>query len=312
MIVYRELSSLSAALGYTPSALYRVSNRITAHYKTIRISKRSGGFRELQVPDRLLKSMQRQINDKLLCFEPVSPFATAYRPGACTRHNASPHVGKPLILKLDISRFFDHAFYPLVKERAFPSTRYSECNRVLLSLLCTLRDCLPQGAPTSPAISNLILYDFDMTVGAWCSKRSITYTRYCDDMTFSGDFQPGEVIELVKKELKKSGFFLNHGKTVVIRADRRQLVTGLVVNESLHVPRGYIRTLRQELYYCRRFGLHSHMERKQVTVPPESYARQLLGRVDYALSIEPNRQDLREMHQWLCDELRSMRKEPSV
>ncbi len=306
MIIYRELSSLVTDLGFSAKTLYRVSNRVSAHYDHFRVPKRDGGFRELSIPDRLLKSIQRQINEKLLCTEPVSPFATAYRPGASTLLNALPHVGKPVILKLDIYQFFDHAFYPLVKEKAFPSTRYSERNRVLLALLCTYHDCLPQGAPSSPAISNLILYHFDMTVGSWCAHRHITFTRYCDDMTFSGDFDPEEVTLFVKAELQKIGFFLNSKKTRVLRPGQRQLVTGLVVNETVHVPKAYLRNLRQELFYCKKFGLHSHIERKGLTISPQKYGLQLLGKINYILSIDPEQQGLIEMQKWLRKEIEGL------
>ena len=117
VIVYRELSSLVSALGFSAKTLYGVSNRVTTHYRQLKIPKSNGGFRTLHIPDQLLKSIQRQINLQLLLPEPVSPFATAYRPGGSTRINALPHVGKPIVLKLDIDHFFDHAFYPLVKEK---------------------------------------------------------------------------------------------------------------------------------------------------------------------------------------------------
>ena len=305
MIVYRELPSLVTDLGFSAGTLYSVSRNIPSHYRSVRIPKRGGGFRELSVPDRLLKAIQRKIHEKLLCLEPISPYATAYRPCGSTRIHASVHTGKAMLLKLDIDHFFDYAYYPLVKQKAFPSERYSEQNRVLLALLCTCGGTLPQGAPTSPAISNIILYDFDLTLGTWCAQRGIAYTRYCDDLTFSGDFDPGEVIAVVRAELKKLGFFLNDRKTAILRPGRRQLVTGLVVNESVHVPRDLIRSLRQELYYCQKFGIRSHLERTCIQTPPEEYAMQLLGRIGYVLSVEPEQHALAEGRQWLLAQLRN-------
>jgi retron-type reverse transcriptase len=302
LIVYRELPSLVSDLAFSARTLYSVSNNISAHYRKTRIPKKGGGFRELAVPDRLLKVIQQRINERLLPLEPVSPYATAYRPGGSTRRNASPHVGKPVVLKLDVFKFFDHAIYPLVKEKVFPAERYSERNRVLLALLCTYRDALPQGAPTSPAISNILLREFDLAVGAWCGQRGIAFTRYCDDMTFSGDFDPEAVIPTVKSELRKLGFFLNDRKTTVVRAGRCQLVTGLVVNERLGLPAEYLRDLRQELYYCRKYGLRSHMVWRGLEGTPEQYAAKLLGRVAYALSVEPENRELADARVWLLEE----------
>lgn len=110
-------------------------------------------------------------------------------------------------------------------------------------------------------ISNIIMRDFDDTVGRWCDARSISYTRYCDDMTFSGDFDSREVIDLVRKELRKMGLFLNDKKTIRVMRGQRQSVTGIVVNEGMSVPSAYRKKLRQEVYYCRRFGVEEHLKR---------------------------------------------------
>ena len=305
MIVYRELASLTRDLSFSTRTLYSVSRRIDKHYRPASLPKKNGERRELQVPDRLLKAIQTRIYERLLSLEPVSPYATAYRPGCSVKRNALPHIGQPVLLKLDIRQFFDHAIYSLVKEKAFPSDRYSEQNRVLLAILCTFRNALPQGAPTSPAISNLILKDFDDAVGEWCRRRRIAYTRYCDDMTLSGDFDPKTVIALVSAELKKLGFFLNHGKTVVARDGRQQKVTGVVVNEKLSVPALYKRTLRQELYYCKKYGIASHLSRKGVSMPPERYRQALLGRVRYVLSVEPENAEFAAYLRFLKDAAQS-------
>ena len=288
MIVYRELASLCNDLGFSARTLYSVSRKTSSHYRSSQVPKGNGEFRNLRVPDDLLKRIQRRINERLLPAEPVSRYATAYRPGSSVKRNARPHVGAPVVLKLDIRHFFDHAIYPLVKDRAFPADRYSESNRILLTMLCTDCGALPQGAPTSPTISNLILRDFDDTVGTWCSKRGIVFTRYCDDMTFSGEFESAEVISFAAKELKKLGFFLNRNKTVVVQRGQRHQVTGIVVNEKLSIPISYKRKIRQEIYYIGKYGLENHLAHIGMQVSPEQYKASLLGRVAYVLSIEPD------------------------
>ena len=230
MIVYMELSSLVHDLGFSSKVLYGVSNQVGKHYHQVSIPKANGSTRSLHVPDAQLKAIQRKINDVLLAPEPISPCATAYRPGCSTKINAMLHVGQPVLLKLDILHFFDSITYPMVKEKVFPADRFSEANRILLTILCTHQEAVPQGAPTSPAISNIIMRDFDSKIGAWCERHSIGYTRYCDDMTFSGYFDPEQLIDLVKSELRKMGFFLNGKKTTLVRDGRQKIVTGLVVN----------------------------------------------------------------------------------
>ena len=109
MIVYKEFSSLVNDLGFSGGALYSVSNHINKHYRSVQISKGNGEFRQLYVPDGFLKAIQRTINEKLLSTEEISPYATAYRPGGSTKLNAYPHIGKPVLLKLDIRHFFEFA-----------------------------------------------------------------------------------------------------------------------------------------------------------------------------------------------------------
>ncbi len=305
MIVYKEFSSLVNDLGFSGKALYSVSNYINKHYHSVKIPKENGEFRQLYVPDKFLKSIQRSINEKLLSLEEISPYATAYRPGGSAKVNAHPHIGKPVLLKLDIRHFFDHLIYPVVKEKAFPKKRYSEQNRILLSLLCVYMDSLPQGAPTSPTISNIIMSDFDNTIGHWCLDNKIAYTRYCDDMTFSGDFEPRPVIQFVKSELKKLGLFLNDQKTVVVHKGQKHSVTGIVVNEKLSAPYEYKKKIRQEMYYCKKFGVKSHLDSCRNNELPEKYVLGLLGRINYVLSIEPKNEQMQEYKTWLQNKLQN-------
>ncbi len=307
MIVYKEFSSLVNDLAFSGKTLYSVSNHIHRHYRPVEIPKGNGETRQLYAPDRLLKSIQRSINDKLLALEEISPYATAYRPCGSTKVNAYPHIGKPVLLKLDIRRFFDHLIYPIVKEKAFPAERYSEQNRILLSLLCVFKDALPQGAPTSPTISNIIMNDFDNKIGLWCKDNEIAYTRYCDDMTFSGDFEPRLVIDRVKSELRKMGLFLNDKKTVVVRKGQKHSVTGIVVNEQLSVPSEYKKKLRQEMYYCMKFGISSHLDSIKSEETKEKYLSKLLGKVNYVLSIEPQNTQMQRYKCWLKEQLNRLR-----
>lgn len=299
MIVYRELASLVRDLGFSAHTLYYLSNNVDRHYHKVEIPKDNGDKRILHVPDSLLKSVQKRINEVLLPLMDVSQYAKAYRPGTSTVANVAPHCGREKILKMDIRKFFDHITYPQVREKIFPESIYSRNNSILLSMLCTYRDCLPQGAPTSPAISNIIMKDFDDALGEWCRDRKIRYTRYCDDLTFSGHFDAREVREHVRMQLRQMGFFVNDRKTVVAGQGQRMQVTGLTVNERIAVPRSYRRRLRQQLYYCRKYGLDSHMERARITLSGSEYLRSLLGKVNYVLSVTPDDREMIQYRQWL-------------
>ena len=299
MIVYRELSSLVRDLGIRAGTLYAVSNNLGKHYRKVKLPKKSGGFRNLSVPDAVLKAIQKQIAEVLLIHMPVSRYAKAYRFGSSTLRNAKHHVGKQVVLKLDIHHFFDSIRYATVKDKVFPAEIYAEPLRILLTMLCYYKDALPQGAPSSPAITNIILYEFDEMVGLWCRDRGIAYTRYCDDMTFSGGFDPAEVIRFVRAELKKMGFLLNEQKTRIQRPGQQQTVTGIVVNEKLSIPADYRRKLRQELYYCRKFGIREHLQKIGLEISEDAYRMQLLGRVNYVLRLHSDDGALLEARKWL-------------
>lgn len=287
MIVYRELSSIEKDLGFSAKTLYGLSNSLEKHYHTVYLPKSDGSKRKLSVPDLILKLVQKSIADNILIQYPISKYAKAYKPGSSIQKNARPHVGKKKILKLDIEGFFDHILYSRVKDTVFYEEKYSESIRILLTMLCYYNDSLPQGAPTSPAITNIIMYDFDETVGAFCNEKNIAYTRYCDDMTFSGCFDEREIISFVKGELRKLGLFLKNRKTAVISASKRQVVTGIVVNEKMNVTKDYKKTIRQEIYYIKKFGLDEHLKRLGIS-DKQQYVLSLKGRIAFVLQTIPN------------------------
>ncbi len=286
VIVYTELRSIEKDLGYPAKTLYGLSNSLQKHYHNVFIPKSDGTKRKLSVPDLILKNVQRSIADNILAHYPISKYATAYKPGSSVQKNARPHVNKKNILKLDIAGFFDNITYSRVKDDVFYKEKFSEPIRILLAMLCYYRDSLPQGTPTSPSITNIIMYDFDEKIGAYCSEKRISYTRYCDDMTFSGDFDKKEIIELVRTELKKLGLFLKNRKTAFIPKSKRQTVTGIVVNEKINLTKEYKKKIRQEMHYIEKFGLASHVKRQGITNSYE-YLSSLKGRIAFVLQTCP-------------------------
>ena len=287
MIVYTELSSIEKDLGYPAKTLYGLSNNLEKHYHNVYIPKSDGTKRKLSVPDLILKNVQRSIAENILAYYPISKYATAYKRGSNVQQNATPHVNKKKILKLDIEGFFDNVIYSQVKDIVFYESKFSEPIRILLTMLCYFRESLPQGAPTSPVITNIIMYDFDEKIGAHCEEKGISYTRYCDDMTFSGDFDEKEIILLVKEKLKKLGLFLKNRKTAVINRSKRQTVTGIVVNEKINLTKEYKKKIRQEMYYIEKFGIDNHAKNQGISAIAE-YLTSLKGRIAFVLQTCPN------------------------
>jgi len=300
MIVYKELASVERDLGFSAKTLYGLSNNLEKHYHNVLIPKRDGRKRKLSVPDLILKRVQKSIADNILAQYPVSSYAKAYKIGSNVQRNAQPHVGKKKIFKLDIEGFFDHILYSQVKNIVFCEEKFAEPIRVLLTMLCYYKESLPQGAPTSPAITNIILYDFDEAVGSFCNEKKIAYTRYCDDMTFSGDFDEGEVIAFVKGELCKLGLFLKNRKTAVISASKRQTVTGIVVNEKLNITKDYKKKIRQEMHYIQKFGLDEHVSRCKIA-DKQQYVLSLRGRIAFVLQTTPNNCEFLEYKKILAE-----------
>lgn len=273
------------------ACLYTLSNQGIKNYRRVTIAKKGGGSRQLLVPCGLLKAVQRNILHHVLDERPVSPCALAYRKGTDIRANASAHLGKNKVLKLDISHFFDSILFPRVYGAAFPDTLFPPTAAMLLTSLCCCKERLPQGSPASPAISNLVMRPFDEYMEGWCREREITYTRYCDDMTFSGSFDAPALIAKVRSYLEAMGFSLNEKKTKLLTEGVRQSVTGIVVNEKLQVSRDYRKKLRQEVYYCRKYGIEAHLARIEaaegIRWDKERYIGSVLGRLRFVLQINP-------------------------
>lgn len=299
MIVYMELASIEQDLGFPAKTLYGLSNNLEKHYHNVFIPKSDGSKRKLSVPDLILKKVQRSIADNILTQYPVSKYAQAYKPGASVQRNALCHVGKKKILKLDIEGFFDNIMYSHVKNVVFYKEKFSEPIRILLTMLCYYKDSLPQGAPTSPAITNILMYDFDETVGEYCKKKKISYTRYCDDMTFSGDLDRREIISFVKGELCKLGLYLKDRKTTVIPKSKRQTVTGIVVNEKPNVAKEYKKNIRREMYYIKKFGLDGHLAKCGIS-DKQKYVSSLRGRIAFVLQTVPNDSEFTEYKRLLA------------
>ena len=265
--------------------LYSLSNNIEKNYKIYKIKKNNGGYRTIYEPNSLLMKIQKGILNNILNNKSISLYAKAYHKGIPLRDNASAHVNKDLILKLDIKNFFESISFVDIYNSCFSIEYFPKSVGMLLTYLCTYNDHLTQGSPTSSYISNLVMKDFDEELGYYCEMNNISYTRYSDDMTFSGDFNPSEVIVKVRKMLYKLGLELNDSKIHVIHKSSCQSVTGIVVNEKVQVGSRYRNKIRQEIYYIRKYGLESHLDRCGIKDDNLKYLNRLYGRILYVLQI---------------------------
>ncbi len=268
------------------TTLYNLSNNKEKYYTRKYILKKDGTKRELLVPNYYLKQIQKNILNNVLYGLKVSKYVTSYLRGYNLKDNANKHINQKIVLKLDIKDFFNSIDFEAIY-KALPNELFPPSVKVLLIKLCTYEDYLPQGAPTSPMLSNLVLKNFDNYIGNYCDKLNINYTRYCDDLTFSGDFNYQKLINKVRALLENMGFNLNMKKTKVIRNYQRQIVTGLVVNKKMNINREYQNKIRQEMYYINKYGIISHI--KYLNVEKNQYLNSLKGRINYAYFITHNK-----------------------
>ena len=142
-----------------------------------------------------------------------------------------------------------------------------------------------------PALSNLLMVNTDRQIGNFIKEKGIYYTRYADDMTFSGDFEPGMVIEFVRNVLNDMGLRINEKKIRIRKPGQRQEVTGVIVNEKIQAPISTRKKLRQAVYYIEKYGLASHLERTENTRANHIY--HLLGIANFILFLNPDDEEVK-------------------
>jgi RNA-directed DNA polymerase len=275
---------LSTLVGYNKKYIKRASLYPRNFYRDFEILKKNGTKRLISEPLPSLKEIQIWILKNILYKVPVSPFAKAYKPNVKLIENLKFHKKQPKVFTLDLENFFPSIKVKAI-EKLFRQLGYSRMVSILLSKLCTRDGSLPQGAPTSPYLSNLILKNADVDIFNFCKKRKIRYTRYADDLSFSGDFDENELLEKVTQTIEKLGLHINKSKTKLMTPNTRQTVTGIVVNEKPQVVFHKRNELRQALHYIKKFGIDEHREYKEIN--QKNYLEHLLGKINFVLQINP-------------------------
>lgn len=214
-------------------------------YSVYEIPKRSGGMRSIAAPAPHLKAAQRALL-KLLYDEGVSEHAMGFVPGRGTRDNAMRHIGQDFVVNADVRAFFPSTSYRRVYSLAYRlcDGQLSQLSARLFAEICCHAGNLATGAPTSPALSNLILRDLDARLHKIADRLGVRYSRYADDLTFSGEVPAVWMLKPAKTLLAGLGYELDPKKTNIFRKGRRQIVTGAVVNEKVNLARTLRKALR--------------------------------------------------------------------
>lgn len=241
----------------------------TTHYRRFQIPKKTGGFRQISAPMYRLKDAQYWVLQHILDKVALNEAAHGFVAARSIVSNASPHVGAGVVINLDLQNFFPTITFPRVKGM-FRKLGYSESAATILGLLCTEPDIdeveldgeswfvaagdrfLPQGAPTSPAVTNILCRKMDRRLQGLAQKLGFTYTRYADDLSFSatgeGEKKVNLLLKFVRQIIENEGFTLHPEKTRIMRTGRRKEVTGIVVNDKPGIDRKMLRRFRALLH----------------------------------------------------------------
>lgn len=320
-----NLSELAECLGILDQTLIwlargpRGNGACSAHYQIQAVKKRSGGCRLIEAPKARLKRAQREILRQILDRLPVHAAAHGFVPQRSTLTHARLHVGQKWILRMDLEDFFPSIdgsrIFGLFRSLGYPyevvqalanltthvlgldviretvhGRDQTESNERTISNLARLyfRRHLPQGAPTSPMLANLIAYRFDCRVAGLAKTCNVTYSRYGDDLLFSGSTIRRSSLEKMADHVGaiaiEEGFRVRHRKTAFIPQSQQQLAVGIVLNEKPNIARQEYDQLKAILHNCVRFGPDS-----QNRAGHDNFAAHLLGRIQWFRRLHPER-----------------------
>jgi RNA-directed DNA polymerase len=282
-------TEVSKLLGMTTDEFLNYAKTCPWRYKVYTVAKRNGGKRIIAQPSKSLKALQVLIRNRYLAQLPIHKAATAYQSGLNIKDNATPHLLNPFILKMDFSNFFPsivptdlHKHLSKFPHQSFPAEDLQLFSQIFFYRPKEQTELqLSIGAPTSPFISNTLLFSFDEEVTQNCVEHSVTYTRYADDLTFSAESpSPLRLIKsIVEKKVNEFDYpklSINREKTILVSKAHRRMITGLIINNDGNVSLGRKtkRTLKSKVH--------------QYTLGSKDDVASLRGWLWYANSVEPS------------------------
>lgn len=255
-------------------------------YTYFKLYKRRGGYRELMVPSKDLKYIQKWILVNILNHYPLHKACTGFRSGFSIRDNAQPHEQSDMVLKIDLLKFFDtiteQRIYGVFKAMGYAKNlavslaklttaqhkgsywdSFSHSEKELLKPLITkMPSVLPQGAPSSPMLANIVASRLDRRLAGLAQKMGFRYTRYADDLTFSiGEKGKLPSIALLKEIIVEEGFYINEEKVRFLGKGSKQYVTGITTSNGVNVSKKYRKDIGSHIYYARKYGVKNHLFR---------------------------------------------------
>lgn len=282
--------------------IYRTPER--RRYRTLTIPKKSGGLREIEAPSDNIKILQQKLNSVLKCIYRPKPSVHGFALGKSVRTNAEVHAKKHWIFNVDLQNFFHQINFGRVRGMFMsePYNRHARIATILAHMSCH-QGRLPQGAPTSPVISNMVCGRMDSQLQTLAKNNHSTYTRYADDITFSTTRRtfPSDIAymdslgrvragDLLREVIKDNGFRINRKKVWLAGKHNRQVVTGVVVNAFPNVPRRFTNQIRAMIHAWHKHGLAAaqeewerryHVHHGAPWHRPPKFSEVLQGKIEY-------------------------------
>ncbi len=283
----RTLKDLSRLLGVKEEIINEISNSAHLMYRSREEPKKSGGARPIDVPGNRLKWIQSTINKRLLQRTLVHKSAMGGIRGKRLKDNAQKHVGKNLVAKFDLENYFSNISHQQVYDR-FCSIGCSPDVARVLTKLTTYKGRVPQGAPTSTMLANLVAAfardcnSFNARIVSLAKKRRATATTWVDDVTMSGPRNIQKEANTFEKIARQSGFIPNTDKNEFIGNNQQQFVTGAVVNQKVSASKKYRKAIRAELHQ-----LKVHGPRNICKEPIKKIKEQLRGKIAHIDNLNP-------------------------
>ncbi len=216
------------------------------HYQTRPRRKPNGSIRILKVPNPKLRLLQRKVNDHILSSVPLLPCVKGGVRGSSPQMNASIHRNQPVVVSMDLADFFP-SVNPSMVRKMFQQLGFGEQAVGLLTRITTFENQLPQGAPTSTPLANLVLEHLDRRIVGLQRRHGFNYSRWVDDLALSGPRRLLKVRALVRRIIEDEGFRVNPEKTKVMFAGQRQSVTKFTINRKVNVARERVVAIKKEL-----------------------------------------------------------------
>lgn len=255
-----------------------------AFYRSFSIPKRSGGYRLITSPYPSLQHVQKHILNNILDTITCFKHSYAFTKNKSAIDHAKFHLGCNELLMMDIENYF-----PSIKKNNIFESLINNNIELQTSLyiaeLCTFDDYLPQGACTSPALSNIVFLPIDIRLNNLAKSLSLKYSRYADDLAFSGEKIPRNLTKTIEKILQHYDFNINHKKSKLKINGSKKIITGISIsNNELKIPKKFKRELRAIIYEIEKNTDHIFM---MPNFDPMIYEK-TIGKLNYWLQIEPN------------------------